>query len=389
MAGRFHQVDGLSGAVHRVTISPSPLLAATRYGRLRRARHYCFDALPFMAHPRSLPGLQQILDDLKPDLVLTYLPHLAHLALVIPAEIPVVGVLEEGWERALPHSTGDLGALSRRLVLTTERRRVHRLYRRISRRCIGIVVISDDERDQFSSLMAPSKLAVFPHGVDCDYFSPASNNNESDRATVGVIADFAQPRNVRGLEHIVATLKLENDPSVREWNWLLVGRGSPEMLERLDQTEDLRSIGTFVATGRVEDVRPYYRRSSAVLVPDLEGTGVKTTVLQGWAMAKPVVATQAATRGLPITPGTDILVGTSSHELIRHVRDLLADPARRVALGAAGRATVIADRDLRRIAATFATYCSDLLAGDVTRRARDEASAPSARGAIGDDVGPG
>ncbi len=357
MATQFRQVDGLSGVIHRVEIGTSPLMQTTLKGRALRARHYCFDRLPFMSHPRSLPALPVLIANAQSELVIIYLPHLAHLAGAIPAGIPVICVLEEGWERALPASTSGLGGFRRRLVLATEGRRVHRLYRRTGRRCSGVVLISEDERRQFASFIPMKKLAVFPHGVDCQHYSPSPLGAVRETTDIAVVADFLQPRNLRGLQEVVTALRFHTSEEYTEWRWNLVGRGSTEALEAVRQSDGAAAIGRFDATGAVADVRKYYDQAKVILVPDLEGTGVKTTVLQAWAMAKPVVATTAATRGLPVTPGTDVLVGEAPADLLRHIHDLLQQPALRKRIARAGHNTVTAHRDVSITATSFVEYC--------------------------------
>lgn len=357
MGAHFRHIEGLSGAVSPLEIGTSPLIQPTLAGKALRARHYLHDALPFMSHPRSVPELPAILADAPPQLVLLYLPHLAHLAEAIPAGIPVICVLEEGWERALPVSTTGLGSLRRRLVLGTEQRRIHRLYDRAGRRSTGIVLISDDERRQFEELIPAQKLSVFPHGVDCEFFSPRLPSTDEEAFDIAVVADFLQARNIRGLQEVVSQLRSAGSGGFLGWRWNLVGRGSAEALAAIGHPEAVASLGHFEATGAVPDVREFYSQAKVVLVPDLEGTGVKTTVLQAWAMAKPVVVTRAATRGLPVSPGADVFVGDSASDLLQLICDLLEDPALREKVALEGRRSVTAHRDIHVIASSFAAYC--------------------------------
>ena len=67
---------------------------------------------------------------------------------------------------------------------------------------------------------------------------------------------------------------------------------------------------------------------------------LKNKILQAWSMEKAVVATPVSCGGLHIDPGRNIVVAESPRQFADAVVELLADPARRAALGAAGRATV-------------------------------------------------
>ncbi len=93
-------------------------------------------------------------------------------------------------------------------------------------------------------------------------------------------------------------------------------------------------------------------------MPALVGRGVKTTSLQAWAMARPLVASPVGAQGLPARDGENILVGSRSRRRwstvwrrcwpIRALADRLA---------AAGRATVERERDLTVLAGSFARLC--------------------------------
>lgn len=335
---------------------------STHLGRLRRGLHYSIALRPFMSHPRRVPELNDIIRAYAPDLVLFYLPNLCHLSLTLPLDLKCICILEEDWSRDLSRSLGDLHPIKRQIANVTERKRVHRLYRAVGKRAAGVVVISEEERQFLSAFIAQDKIAVLDHGIDCRYFSPtaASEKDSNEQWDVLVVANFTQNRNVRGLKHIAEALRstpLENRPKLR---WAVVGSGSEVAVAEI--FSELQTADTFLAAGRVSDVRPYYRATKIVVVPDAEGTGVKTTVLQGWAMERPVVAMTAAARGLPAQPNLNILTATSAVELLRHITCLYADPDLRGRVGQAGRSAAVQWRDIRRIAVDLLQYCNKHLA---------------------------
>ena len=114
-------------------------------------------------------------------------------------------------------------------------------------------------------------------------------------------------------------------------------------------------------TGFVSDVRPYYARSKVVVVPSRHGGGVKTTVLQAWAMGCPVVATPFALTSLPAKHGENVLIGETTEELKIHISSLLASPDLRGRLGDAGRRTVCEERDMTIVANRFAHLCDEVM----------------------------
>ena len=61
-------------------------------------------------------------------------------------------------------------------------------------------------------------------------------------------------------------------------------------------------------TGRVPDVRPYLAHASAVVAPLRIARGVQNKVLEGMAMAKPVVGSPEALAGITADIGKDVLL---------------------------------------------------------------------------------
>jgi glycosyltransferase involved in cell wall biosynthesis len=64
-------------------------------------------------------------------------------------------------------------------------------------------------------------------------------------------------------------------------------------------------------TGRVPDVRAYVAHADACVAPMRIARGIQNKVLEAMAMAKGVVATQAASRALFVVPGVHLWVEDS------------------------------------------------------------------------------
>jgi glycosyltransferase involved in cell wall biosynthesis len=322
----------------------NPLNEMSTTGRLRRLKHYLLDHLPYMAYPRALQHVDSHWMQHAPELAIFLLPNTAHLAFSLPHPVPSVLVLEEGWHRALDWSNVERVKALRGWIRQGEFRRHRTLYREIARRGYQVVVISDHEKEVLSREIPPERISVIPHGVDTDYFRPTAAEQDIDVALVG---RMSEERNYRSAVQFFMHAR-NNSPS--DFRWAFVGR-RPHV-----SVESLRSDSVLV-TGFVPDTRPYYARSRVVVVPSTFGTGVKTTILEAWAMGKPVVATPFALEGLPARPGENVLVGASDEDLWRNTVELLSSPDLRLALGTAGRSTVEAHRSLYSVSEEFLRVC--------------------------------
>jgi glycosyltransferase involved in cell wall biosynthesis len=96
-------------------------------------------------------------------------------------------------------------------------------------------------------------------------------------------------------------------------------------------------------TGAVEDVRPYLQAAQIVVAPIRIARGVQNKVLEAMAMAKALVATPAALEGVNVDIGKEAVAAASPEAFAAEAVRLLSDPETARAIGAAGRARMLAD----------------------------------------------
>jgi glycosyltransferase involved in cell wall biosynthesis len=268
----------------------------------------------------------------------------------VPRQIPVISILEEGLERRMVMQTAS-GSRRYRFAARTEAVRARRLYRLVSRRARAIVAISDEEADWFRSAdVASDRLVVLPHGVDTGYFSAPSDEGAVDID----VAVFGNMQEARQLTPALEVLE-ESRKRYANWKWAFVGNIDREIAKGLSD----RGV---IASGYVPDIRPYYERTRVVLVPARSDTGVKTTLLEAWAMKRPVVATPEGIRGLPAVPYGNVLVGRTPSELVEHCASALASSDLRQKLAVAGRCAAVPKHDIGTISRTFTDLCLSVIA---------------------------
>src|SRR5262249_35606437 len=90
-------------------------------------------------------------------------------------------------------------------------------------------------------------------------------------------------------------------------------------------------------TGLVDDVRPHMAEAAVYVVPLRIGGGTRLKIFEALSMAKAVVSTAVGAEGLPLAPGRHFLQADDPAAFGEAVTSLLRDPARRRAIGAAGR----------------------------------------------------
>lgn len=189
--------------------------------------------------------------------------------------------------------------------------------------------VSPKEAELFQHL-APEVAARVGHlnnGVDFHYFSPdhafPSPYKAGEKALVftGAMDYWA---NVDAVDWFARAIFPMIRASVPEARFYIVG-GKPTA-----KVQALQALPDVVVTGRVEDVRPYVAHAAAVVCPLRIARGIQNKVLEGMAMARPVVASEQAFEGIDATPGRDLLVADGVETMAAAVLAVLqgqADPA--------------------------------------------------------------
>ena len=314
--------EEIPGKVTIIDAGENPLIASGLAGKVRRLKHLLWPRNIGGAHPQVTPAITKTIRSKSPEVVCYFLPRLCHLGSAAPLESMRVYILEEGFER-VANLTGDRARWKSAWMRNVETTAAERLYRRIGSERALVIAISNFEEQYFRKHIPNGRISVVEHCVDVNYYTPVETNQDFDVIVCGLLAHR------RNFEPILQLIRLINDlgGEATQLRWLLVGKEPPDEIRKL-QSERI------TVTGAVEDVRPYYHRAKVVVVPAMDGCGVKTTVLQAWAMRKPVVATTFAVNGIPALDGKNILVAADLKALAikilrlvkeRELRDRVAE----------------------------------------------------------------
>jgi glycosyltransferase involved in cell wall biosynthesis len=242
-------------------------------------------------------------------------------------------------------------------------RLVKGLYRLAFRRSHIVFFQNDEDFDQFvgERIVAPHKARLLPgSGIDLARFAPAGARTE------GTFAFLLIGRLLwdKGVAEYVEAARLVRD-KLPEAKFRLLGPldvPNRTAVGRADVDAWVKE-GLIDYLGETDDVRPYVAAADCIVLPSYR-EGLPRTLLEGAAMAKPVIATDV--------PGCRAVVEHGRNGLLCAVRDAraLADamlemallPAEeRARLGAAGRAKVEAGFSEDRVAELYLQAIAEVL----------------------------
>ena len=203
--------------------------------------------------------------------------------------------------------------------------KLRRFEHKVARRSALQVVCGPDDK-QFIRSEVSDKLPVqvITNGVDLDYFSPGSSTVPRDVApTILYCGAMDYMPNVDALRWYFGEIHDRLKNLVPDLRVLIVGK-SP--------AEEVKAYGVLpgvTVTGGVPDVRPWYRRAWAQIVPLRIGGGTRLKIPESMAMGTPVISTTIGAQGLNLAHGTEILLADTP-QMFAHCteRMLLDEPLR-------------------------------------------------------------
>lgn len=173
----------------------------------------------------------------------------------------------------------------------------------------------------------------FPNGVDSGFFAPDDTAYDPDQICfVGRMDYYPNQECMDDFCRKVWPIILARRPTMK---LAIVGADPSPGVRRLG---DLPNV---TVTGSVPDVRPYVRRSLAMVAPLNIARGTQNKILEGMALGVPVISSTVAAGGVDAVAGEHLLVADRPEDIAQAVLGLADDAGRRRHFAEAGRARML------------------------------------------------
>lgn len=242
-----------------------------------------------------------------------------------------VDIDSDKWRQYAPTKSWPLSWLYRR-----EGDKMLAWERRVAAEFDASLFVSAAEASDFQALAPESaaKVSYFHNGVDAEYFSPAQdfpNPYSHGGKTFVFTGAMDYWPNVDAVLWFAAEVLPQLRTSLPGCRFAIVGSKPAPAVQALATQPDI------LVTGRVEDVRPYLAHADVVVAPLRIARGIQNKVLEGMAMARPVVASPQAMEGISAISEQEVRVAGDAAVMAAAVLTALNDTG----MGLAARQRVL------------------------------------------------
>jgi glycosyltransferase involved in cell wall biosynthesis len=281
---------------------------------------------------RLVRGLRDLLREelvrFEPDLVHVGPGKLSGLKREMPG-MPKILMAMDTWHLNVD-ARADAATGIRRPLLRADAKRIRRFETSAYRGFDRVVVSNQGDLAELRRRDPTLPFVVIPIGFDAGAYAP-DPDAVVDPSRIVFHGAMNYGPNVRTAEFL-ARLVLPRVRAARpDAHLVIVGRNPAQRVLELDALDGVS------VTGGVDDVRSWLTGSRVWAGPFLDGTGIKTKLLEAMATDLPCVVTPLGHRGLDdITSGDQLLVQSTAEGLAAHIVAVLEDDALARRLGRAG-----------------------------------------------------
>ena len=210
----------------------------------------------------------------------------------------------------------------------------------------GVLTTSQRDADILQERSPGMQCHVIPNGVDSNFFKPDGSDIDPNMILfTGTISYYPNTEGVLWFHKNTWPLIKEKNPDA---TFCIAGKEPPLEIQKLAETDD-----SVIVTGMVDDMRDYYNKAAAVVVPLRVGDGTRLKILEGMAMEKAIISTSMGAEGIDHTDGENILLRDTPEDFSDAVVSVMADTLLRSKLEKGGRALVEAQYDWKAVSSTL------------------------------------
>jgi glycosyltransferase involved in cell wall biosynthesis len=200
----------------------------------------------------------------------------------------------------------------------------------------GCIVVSESDRRILLSMNPHLRIDVIPNGVDTNLYQPLAHSSISPALVF--VGNMGYRPNIDAMNYFCRAIYPQIRREVADLEMWIVGiNPSPEV-------KQLEGNGVHV-TGPVNDVRPFYSRSTVCVIPLRAGGGTRLKILEAMAVGRPIVSTSIGCEGLEVVDGEHLFIADTPQQFVERTIALLRDEGLRQRISTQARKLVVTQYD--------------------------------------------
>lgn len=177
-----------------------------------------------------------------------------------------------------------------------------------------LVPISSEDAAVFINAGCKIPVKICAAGLNLDFYT--IDKTFIEFPTVFYIGALDWMPNLEGLDWFLKNVWQDLSLKFPKLKMCIAGRNMPESIKKI-------SLKNIVIIGEVEDAVSFINSKSIMLVPLLSGSGMRIKILEGMALAKPVVSTSIGAEGINYIDGNNILIANEPVEFVTQIEKLV------------------------------------------------------------------
>jgi sugar transferase (PEP-CTERM/EpsH1 system associated) len=184
----------------------------------------------------------------------------------------------------------------------------------------GCITVSEIDRRLLLAANPRLHVCISPNGFDIQKYQPLPVEDASPRLMFVGSMDYGAC--VDAMLFFCGEVLPQIQQAVKEVEMWIVGRDPAPAVQQLGSNR-------VHITGWVDDVIPYYSRSTVCVVPLRAGGGTRLKILEAMALGRPVVSTAKGCEGLDVVDGEHLFIADTPEQFAAKTVRLLIDPVLR------------------------------------------------------------
>lgn len=180
-----------------------------------------------------------------------------------------------------------------------------------------VLTLTPQGKEELLRICPGLDIDVVPHGVDVEYYS-FSEPQELEKSVV-FVGNYPHYPNTDAVLYFHQEIWPRIKALIPEIKFYVVGQAPPPEIQNLSQDKAI------IVTGRVDDVRPYLRKSRVFICPVRLGGGFRGKILEAMAIGRPIVSTSLGAEGIPAVNRENIILADHPEEFTQGIFDLMTD----------------------------------------------------------------